>query len=67
MRERKTNNDIFCAECGVRLELIETKFSYLGHDFLHPVPKCPKCGQVCIPEEMAVGKIAEVEAMLEDK
>ena len=67
MAERETNIDIVCAECGVRLELIDTKFSYLGHDFSHPVPKCPKCGQLFIPEETAAGKIAEVEAMLEDK
>ena len=67
MGEVKEDTNMVCAECGVPLELIETKFSYLGHDFSHPVPKCPKCGQVCIPEEMATGKIADVEAMLEDK
>jgi len=47
--------------------MIETKFSYLGHEFTHPVPKCPICGFVYIPEELATGKISEVETMLEDK
>jgi uncharacterized protein with PIN domain len=60
-------NELVCARCNVPLEKIETKFSYLGHVFTHPIPKCPSCGQVYIPEELAAGKISEVETMLEDK
>ncbi|MCL2493758.1 MAG: (Fe-S)-binding protein, partial [Clostridiales bacterium] len=56
-----------CGKCNVPFELIETKFSYLGHVFSHPVPRCPVCGQVHIPESLATGKIAEVETTLEDK
>lgn len=58
---------LVCARCDAALEMIETKFSYLGHEFTHPVPKCPICGFVYIPEELATGKISEVETMLEDK
>jgi len=61
------NRDLICSKCGVPLEPAETKFSYLGHDFTHAVPKCPVCGQVCLPEELVTGKMAEVETMLEDK
>jgi len=64
---KNTENTRVCARCGVPLEQAEAKFSYLGHAFSHPVPKCPQCGLVCLPEELVTGKIAEVETMLEDK
>jgi hypothetical protein len=31
------------------------------------LPRCPRCGLVFIPEELALGKMAEVEKLLEDK
>jgi hypothetical protein len=58
---------LLCAKSGEPLVLLETKFSYLGHDFTHAAPQCPSCGLAYISEELATGKIAEVEAMLEDK
>jgi hypothetical protein len=58
---------LLCAKCGEPLTLLETKFSYLGHDFTHQVPRCPSCGLAYISEDLATGKIAEVETMLEDK
>jgi hypothetical protein len=39
----------------------------MGNDFPILMPKCPSCGQSLIPEELAVGKILEVERALEDK
>ena len=42
-------------------------FSYLGKQFEHEVDRCPECGQVYIPEELAKGRMAEVEKILEDK
>ena len=61
------DNEMICARCNVPLEPIEARFSYLGHEFTHNVPKCPECGFVFIPEGLATGKISEVETMLEDK
>jgi hypothetical protein len=58
---------LICAKCRLPLEEIETKFEYLKHEFAHPVPKCPICGQPYIPETLANGKMLEVETMLEDK
>lgn len=58
---------LICAKCDVPLELLETKFSYLGHEFKHKIRKCPVCGQIFIPESLAEGKISEVETLLEDK
>ena len=58
---------LICAKCNVPLEEMESKFFYMKHEFSHPISKCPVCGQVFIPEELATGKIAEVETVLEDK
>jgi rubrerythrin len=56
-----------CRKCDQELRLTKTVFSYLGHTFAHEVPVCPKCGKVFISKELAEGRMAEVEEMLEDK
>lgn len=56
-----------CARCQVDLEEREVKLSYLGSVFSASLPVCPSCGQVFVPEELAEGRIREVEQMLEDK
>jgi len=45
----------------------KTDFGYLGHSFYADILACPECGLVLIPEELAKGRIAEVEMQLEDK
>ena len=56
-----------CDKCKVEMELIEAKFSYLDRSFHHKVPRCPKCGQVYVPEDLAKGRMSKVEAALEEK
>jgi hypothetical protein len=56
-----------CANCGVALEVGKVDISYLGSSFPVELLKCPNCGLVLIPEELALGKMAEVEKALEDK
>ncbi|MDR1028653.1 MAG: hypothetical protein LBL63_04465 [Clostridiales Family XIII bacterium] len=58
---------LICAKCKVPMEKIRTKLAYLNHEFSHELLRCPVCGQVYIPEELANGRISEVETMLEDK
>jgi ribosomal protein S27AE len=58
---------LVCGLCGVEFENMKTQFSYLGHSFHAETPRCPKCGQVFIPEELAKGRMTEVETALEDK
>ena len=65
--EEKNLPAIRCRRCGIDMEPAETYFEYLGHDFHTKAPRCPKCGQVYIPEDLAKGKIAEVERTMEDK
>ena len=58
---------IICAKCKVPLEMKKAKFSYLGHELHSEVPRCPKCGQVYLSEELVRNRIAKVEASVEDK
>lgn len=58
---------LLCDKCQVPMEPGEVILQYMGNDFPIRMPKCPSCGQVFIPEELAVGKILQVERALEDK
>jgi transposase len=49
------------------MQLMDTQFNYLKRSFRYKVPRCPACGQVYIPEELARGRMREVEKTLEDK
>lgn len=56
-----------CEKCGQRLVVGQVTVEYLGNRFTIDLPKCPECGFVHISEELATGKMAEVEQILEDK
>ena len=56
-----------CMKCDRDLVLKKVVFAYMGHTVAHEVPTCPKCGKVYIPEELAEGRMSEVEQLLEDK
>lgn len=56
-----------CATCGHHLQPSPVELEYLDSRFNVELPACPDCGFVLIPEELALGKMAEVERMLEDK
>jgi hypothetical protein len=56
-----------CHRCGLALEPMPVKFSYLKRSFQADVPRCPKCGLVYIPEDLARGRMSEVERRLESK
>lgn len=56
-----------CGKCGEPLVMKNTMFSYMKRTFGHEVPTCPQCGKVYITRELAEGKMAEVEELLEDK
>ena len=56
-----------CAKCDVELTERQVMFSYMRRTFGHNVPMCPKCGKAYISRELAEGRMAEVEVLLEDK
>ena len=56
-----------CARCGEALTLGEIEVAYLGSAFPVKLWHCRRCGLALIPEELALGRMLEVEKMLEDK
>jgi len=58
---------LICLQCDLPLEVGKVNISYLGTMFPVDLLRCPRCGQVFIPEALALGKMAEVEKILEDK
>jgi hypothetical protein len=57
----------WCAKCSVPLQTGKVNIAYLGSMFPVDLHRCPECGLVYIAEELAMGKMAEVEKLLEDK
>ncbi len=56
-----------CDQCNVPLEFAKVTVAYLDSAYPVDLLKCPKCGVVFVPEDLALGKMAEVEKTLEDK
>ena len=56
-----------CAACDVPLQVSKVEVAYLGSAFPVDLAKCPSCGLVYIPEELALGRMLDVEQQLEDK
>jgi uncharacterized Zn finger protein len=63
----KEDKKLICHLCKEELKRAKTFFKYLGHSFHTDLLRCPKCGQVFIPEELTKGRMADVEMQLEDK
>lgn len=55
-----------CA-CGNELQPEKVEVNYLASMFSVELLRCPKCGLVLVPENLAIGKMLEVEQLLEDK
>jgi hypothetical protein len=62
----KTPN-LICAQCRLPLQPGPVTVSYLGQSFPVELPRCPQCGYTYIPEDLATGKMQQVEQALEDK
>ncbi len=56
-----------CVRCGVALEISKLDVDYLGSTYQVELHKCPRCGQALVPEDLALGRMIEVEKALEDK
>ena len=56
-----------CSQCKRELSPGKVNLDYMGSRFTVELMTCPACGFVYIPEDLAMGKMAEVELILEDK
>lgn len=55
-----------CA-CGGQLTSVKVGFAYMKGNFEVELPACSDCGLVLLTAELAEGKMAEAERILEDK
>ena len=67
--ELKITNDeaLRCCKCDVLLEVEKINVRYLRSTFPTRLLRCPSCGQTYLPEDIAMGKVREVEMSLEEK
>ncbi|MEL7567190.1 MAG: DVU_1557 family redox protein [Dehalobacterium sp.] len=56
-----------CLKCDILLAGEKININYLKSTFPAELLRCPKCGLTYVPEDLALGKILEVEKTLEDK
>jgi uncharacterized ferredoxin-like protein len=56
-----------CGTCDMELISMAKDLEYLDSVFTVELPTCPQCGYVLIPEGLALGKMHQVEQLLEDK
>jgi ribosomal protein S27AE len=56
-----------CGKCRIPLVRGLVNITYMKSSFPVELPRCPRCGFTFIPPELAMGKMLEVEKILEDK
>jgi NAD-dependent SIR2 family protein deacetylase len=56
-----------CDRCRCDLVVGQVAVTYMNNRFTADLPYCPACKTVLITETVALGKMAEVERILEDK
>jgi hypothetical protein len=56
-----------CGKCGSPLEVASVNVSYLGSGYPVDLLVCKKCKRPLVPAELALGKMLEVEKLMEDK
>jgi uncharacterized membrane protein YfhO len=66
-KDNVEKQDWQCCRCKIPMNQGKVKITYMGNDFTIELLKCPQCGLVLVPEELAVHKMLEVEQSLEDK
>lgn len=67
MNRAETVEEWSCAACGGALKIVKVGFTYMKGNFEVDLPACVDCGLVLVTEELATGKMADAERILEDK
>ncbi len=65
--DHSNGQKIVCEKCQLPVAKAKTTLVYQGVRFEAELLRCPKCGQAFIPEDLALGRLHEVEITLEDK
>jgi predicted nucleic acid-binding Zn ribbon protein len=56
-----------CGKCGSPLQIEAVNLIYLGSGYPVYLLVCTNCKRALVPADMALGKMLEVEKLLEDK
>jgi hypothetical protein len=56
-----------CGKCGSPLETAPVNVNYLGSGYPVDLLICKSCKRPLVPAELALGKMLEVEKLMEDK
>jgi len=59
--------DWVCSNCNQPLQPGKVMVSYLGNSYPVDLMRCPNCGLVLVTEDLAMGRMIDVEKSLEDK
>jgi hypothetical protein len=62
-----SDSDWYCHQCNVPLEVQTVRLQYMQSIFPIDLPACSQCSFMLITEELATGKVAAAEQILEDK
>ena len=65
--EPPADSPLKCCKCGLSFVKANVTAAYLGSEFPIDLWKCPGCGAVYVPEDLALGRMLRVEQALEDK
>ena len=65
--EKEPSSAWICDKCKEKLVLRKVKATYLSGNFEVELLTCPVCHSVYVGEELALGRMLEVEKTLEDK
>ena len=65
--EKEQSTAWICDKCKEKLVLRKAKATYLSGNFEVDLLICPICHSVYVGEELALGRMLEVEKTLEDK
>jgi ribosomal protein S27AE len=60
-------SDWTCGKCDEALDTGIVEVAYMGSKYPVELPRCPRCGIVFIPQQLALGQMAQIERLLEDK
>ena len=67
MKTNDSKTPWICDKCQVELILEKTNVLYMDANFEVELMKCPRCKMVYVDEDLARGKMLDVEKALEDK
>ncbi len=66
LNENRKNKWV-CAKCGSLLEIAPVNARYLGAGYPVDLLVCKTCKRPLVPAELALGKMLDVEKLMEDK